>query len=206
MISTTPTVYVVDDEPGVRRGLCRLLDSAGIAASPFASPEEFLRGFEPDAAGCIVLDMEMPVTDGLTLQERLARSGNKLPVIFLSGHADVPRSVQAMKNGAVEFLTKPVKDEVLLAAVAAAFQKDEDARRARAEVAGIKARLALLTPREHEVMEHVISGKLNKQIAGDLGTAEQTVKVHRGRVMEKLKVQSVAELVRLVERTRNGES
>ena len=206
MISAMPTVYVVDDEPAVRKGLCRLLDSAGIAASPFASPEEFLRRFEPDAAGCIVLDMEMPVTDGLTLQERLARRGNKLPVIFLSGHADVPRSVQAMKNGAVEFLTKPVKDEVLLAAVAAAFQKDEDARRARAEVAGIQARLALLTPREHEVMEHVISGKLNKQIAGDLGTAEQTVKVHRGRVMEKLKVQSVAELVRLVERTRNGES
>jgi FixJ family two-component response regulator len=152
-----------------------------------------------------VLDLDMPAVNGLELQRILATKGSVLPVIFLTGHGDVPKSVQAMKRGASDFLTKPVNDKDLLAAVRAAIEKDRLLRRRQTELSEIRARLVTLTPREREVLEHVVTGKLNKQIAGDLGTVEQTVKVHRARVMEKLKVQSVAELVRLTERCRiNG--
>jgi FixJ family two-component response regulator len=197
-----PTVFVVDDEDAVRKALSRLLRSAEIDAVVFASGADFLGAHDPDTPGCLLLDVSMPGFDGLELQQTLAARGSDLPIIFLSGRADVPISVQAMKQGAADFLTKPVRDEVLLIAVRNAFEKDRAARTTRAELGDIATRLATLTRREREVLEHVVSGQLNKQIAGDLGTVEQTVKVHRARVMEKMKVQSLAELVRLVERSR----
>ena len=196
----TPTVFFVDDEAAVRKAVSRLLRSAHIGVAAFASPGEFLAARDPDVPGCLLLDVAMPGHSGPDLQRMLGGRDGTLPIIFLSGHADVPISVEAMKDGAVDFLTKPVRDEVLLAAVQAAFEKDRVARTARREQAGISARLATLTPREREVLDHVITGELNKQIAGALGTVEQTIKVHRARVMEKMQVHSVAELVRLVER------
>src|SRR5438132_13586427 len=150
--------------------------------------------------GCLVLDVGMPALDGLELQHILAEAGSLLPIIFLTGTSDIPKSVQAMKHGASDFLTKPVNDEDLLAAVRVALEKNRALRRQRAELSEIRARLATLTPREREVLEYVVTGKLNKQIAGDLGTVEQTVKVHRARVMQKVEVHSVDELVRLPER------
>jgi len=147
-----------------------------------------------------VLDVAMPALDGLQLQHILATAGSLLPIIFLTGTSDIPKSVQAMKHGASDFLTKPVNDEDLLAAVRMAIQKDRDRRREQSELSEIRTRLATLTPREREVLEYVVAGKLNKQIAGDLGTVEQTIKVHRARAMQKMRVQSVAELVRLTQR------
>ena len=196
----SPTVFVVDDYAPVRSAVSRLLRAAGFAVAAFASPEEFLAQYDPHTPGCLVLDLDMPAVNGLELQRILARKGSVLPIIFLTGHGDVPKSVQAMKRGAIDFLTKPVNDENLLAAVRAAIEKDRALRREQTELSEIRARLATLTPREREVLEHVVTGKLNKQIAGDLGTVEQTVKVHRARVMQKMRVQSVAELVRLTER------
>jgi FixJ family two-component response regulator len=201
----SPIVFVVDDYAPIRRAVSRLLRAAGFAVVAFASPQEFLAEYDPRTPGCLVLDLDMPAVNGLELQRILATKGSVLPIIFLSGHGDVPKSVQAMKYGASDFLTKPVNDKDLLAAIRVAIEKDRAIRREQADRSEIRARLATLTPREREVLEHVVTGKLNKQIAGDLGTVEQTVKVHRARVMEKLKVQSVAELVRLTERYRiNG--
>ncbi len=196
----SPTVFVVDDYAPVRSAVSRLLRAAGFAVAAFASPEEFLAQYDPHTPGCLVLDLDMPAVNGLELQRILARKGSVLPIIFLTGHGDIPKSVQAMKRGAIDFLTKPVNDENLLAAVRAAIEKDRALRREQTKLSEIRARLATLTPREREVLEHVVTGKLNKQIAGDLGTVEQTVKVHRARVMQKMRVQSVAELVRLTER------
>lgn len=198
----TPVVFFVDDEAAVRKAVARLLRSAQIEVAAFASPAEFLAAHDPDAPGCLLLDVNMPGMTGPELQHALGGRDGSRPIIFLSGRADVPISVNAMKDGAVDFLTKPVRDEVLLAAVRAAFEKDRVARIARLEHAGVAARLATLTPREREVLEHVVAGELNKQIAAALGTAEKTVKVHRGRVMEKMAVRSLAELVRLCERAR----
>ena len=195
----SPTVFVVDDYAPVRSAVSRLLRAAGFAVAAFASPEEFLAQYDPHTPGCLVLDLDMPAVNGLELQRILARKGSVLPIIFLTGHGDVPKSVQAMKRGAIDFLTKPVNDENLLAAVRAAIEKDRALRREQTELSEIRARLATLTPREREVL-HVVTGKLNKQIAADLGTVQQTVKVHRARVMQKMRVQSVAELVRLTER------
>ncbi len=201
----SPTVFVVDDYAPVRSAVSRLLRAAGFAVAAFASPEEFLAQYDPHTPGCLVLDLDMPAVNGLELQRILARKGSVLPIIFLTGHGDVPKSVQAMKRGAIDFLTKPVNDENLLAAVRAAIEKDRALRREQAELSEIRERLATLTPREREVLEYVVAGKLNKQIAGNLGTVEQTVKVHRARVMQKMKAQSVAELVRFTERCRiNG--
>ncbi len=201
----TPTVFVVDDYAPVRRAISRLLRAVGFAVVAFASPQEFLAQYDPRIPGCLVLDLDMPAVNGLELQRILATKGSVLPIIFLTGHGDVPKSVQAMKLGASDFLTKPVNDKDLLAAIRAAIEKDRVLRRRQTELAEIRARLATLTPREREVLEHVVIGKLNKQIASDLGTVEQTVKVHRARVMQKLRLQSVAELVRLTERCRiNG--
>ncbi len=196
----SPTVFVVDDYAPVRSAVSRLLRAAAFAVAAFASPEEFLAQYDPHTPGCLVLDLDMPAVNGLELQRILARKGSVLPIIFLTGHGDIPKSVQAMKRGAIDFLTKPVNDENLLAAVRAAIEKDRALRREQTDLSEIRARLATLTPREREVLEHVVTGKLNKQIAGDLGTVEQTVKVHRARVMQKMRVQSVAELVRLTER------
>ena len=195
-----PTVFVVDDDPAVLKSLSRLLRSARLDVVTFSSPREFLERHDPSAPGCLVLDVAMPGLNGLELQEALTAKGSELPIIFLTGHGDIPMSVQAMKRGAVDFLTKPVNDEDLLKAIHVAIEKDRLQRQTRAEVAEIQQRLATLTPREREVMEHVISGQLNKQTAAELGTVEKTIKVHRALVMEKMKVQSVAELVRLAEK------
>ncbi len=206
-MTTSPshTIFVVDDYAPVRRAVSRLLHAAGFAVVAFASPQEFLAQYDPRIPGCLVLDLDMPAVNGLELQRILATKGSVLPIIFLTGHGDVPQSVQAMKRGASDFLTKPVNDKDLLAAIRVAIEKDRVLRRRQTELAEIRARLATLTPREREVLEHVVIGKLNKQIASDLGTVEQTVKVHRARVMQKLRLQSVAELVRLTERCRiNG--
>ena len=197
---TTPTVFVVDDYAPVRSSISRLLRAAGFAVAGFASARDFLAQYDPSVAGCLVLDLAMPALNGLELQRILEKTGSLLPIIFLTGHGDIPKSVQAMKHGASDFLTKPVNDEDLLAAVRMAIEKDRALRREQAELSEIRARLATLTPREREVLEYVVAGKLNKQIAGDLGTVEQTVKAHRAQVMEKMRVQSVAELVRLTQR------
>jgi FixJ family two-component response regulator len=195
-----PTVFVVEDDPAVRKAISRLLRSAGIAVAVFAGPKEFLAQYDPATPGCLVLDIAMPVFDGLQLQAALGKKVSTLPIIFLTGHGDVSKSVQAMKGGAFDFFTKPVKDKDLLRAVRAAIEKDGIGRREQAKLSDISARLAVLTPREREVLELVVAGKLNKQIAGDLGITEATVKMHRARVMTKMKVQSVAELACLTER------
>jgi FixJ family two-component response regulator len=200
-----PTVFVVDDYAPVRTSISRLLRAHGFAVATFGSPQEFLTQYDPHTPGCLVLDVAMPALNGLELQRILATKGSALPIIFLTGHGNVPKSVQAMKHGASDFLTKPVNDKELLAAVRTAIEKDRALRQRQIELSEIRARLATLTPREREVLEHIVTGQLNKQIAGDIGTVEQTVKVHRAHLMQKLKVQSVAELVRLTERCRiNG--
>ena len=195
-----PTVFVVDDYAAGRRSISRLLRTAGFAVTAFASAKEFLAQYDPETRGCLVLDLAMPEISGLDLQGILAGKGSLLPIIFLTAHGDIPKSVQAMKRGASDFLIKPVNDEDLLAAVRVAIEKDRALRREQAELSEIHTRLATLTPREREVLEYVVAGKLNKQIAGELGTVEQTVKIHRAHVMQKMKVQSVAELVRLTQR------
>jgi FixJ family two-component response regulator len=194
------TVFVVDDDAAIRKAVSRLLRSAGIAVAVFESPPEFLAQYDPTARGCLVLDLAMPGFNGLQLQTVLGERGSILPIIFLSGHGDVSKSVQAMKGGAFDFLTKPVNAKNLLPAIRAAFERDAVARRQQAELSEIRARLDTLTPREREVLEHVVTGKLNKQVAGDLGITEATVKMHRARVIAKMKAQSVAELARLTER------
>jgi FixJ family two-component response regulator len=200
MMTSSPTVFIVDDDSAVLKSLARLLRSARLNVMAFGSPQEFLERHDPRAPGCLVLDLAMPGLNGLELQAALTVKGNAIPIIFLTGHGNIPASVQAMKRGALDFLTKPVNDDDLLKAVQAAMEQDRIARIARAELEDIQARLDSLTPREREVLTHVVSGQLNKQTAADLGTVEKTIKVHRGRVMEKMKVQSVAELVRLAER------
>jgi FixJ family two-component response regulator len=194
------TVFIVDDDPGVLRALARLVGAASYRARTFASPEAFLSQHDPAEPGCAVFDVAMPDVDGLELQQLLFDSGIDRPIIFVTGQGDIPTSVRAMRAGAVDFLTKPVSGEALLAAVARAQELDAQARRDRNETASIEARLATLTPREREVLTHVVAGRLNKQIAGDLGTVEKTIKVHRGRMMSKLGVRTVQDLVRLAER------
>jgi FixJ family two-component response regulator len=200
MNEAVPTVLVIDDDPSVLKSLARLLCSIELNVATFATPEEFLNQFEPGIHGCLVIDFAMPNLNGLELQQELAARGNELPVIFLTGRGDIPMSVQAMKQGAVDFLTKPVHDHDLIEAIHAAIEKDRMNRRAHDELNEIRKKLATLTPREREVLNHVVSGKLNKQIAADLGTVEKTIKVHRGHLMTKLKVRSLADLVRLAER------
>jgi FixJ family two-component response regulator len=191
-------VFVVDDNPGVRRSLSRLLRSAGFEPLAFGSGEEFLSQLPADAPGCLILDISMPGLDGLSLQREISSRGNGLAIVFLTGHGDIPQSVRAMKSGAVDFLTKPVDDEVLLAAVRQGLEAERAGRQARREVAEIESHLAKLTEREREVLDGVVAGRLNKQIAGDLGITEKTVKVHRARVMAKMAASSLAELVRFV--------
>lgn len=200
MSEAASTVFVVDDDPAVLKSLARLLRSARLNVATFVSPQAFLAGHDPHAPGCLLLDVSMPGLNGLELQDALAARGSATPIVFLTGRGDVPTSVQAMKSGALDFLTKPVNDNNLIAALRSAIDKDRVARRARAEVDDILQRLATLTPREREVLQHVISGHLNKRTASELGTVEKTIKVHRARVMEKMKVQSVAELVRLADK------
>jgi FixJ family two-component response regulator len=198
--SSSAIVFVVDDDAAIRKAVSRLLRSAGIAVAAFASPKEFLAQHDPATPGCLVLDLAMPGFDGFRLQTALRETGSTLPIIFLTGQADVSKSVQAMKGGAFDFLTKPVNAKNLLPAIRAAMERDAVARREQAELSEIRARLDTLTPRERELLGHVVAGKLNKQTAGDLGISEATVKMHRARVMAKMNVQSVAELTRLTER------
>ncbi|MGB8169634.1 MAG: response regulator [Chthoniobacteraceae bacterium] len=193
-------VFLVDDEPLVLRAVSRLLRSAGLRVETFASPADFLARGDLAGQGCLVLDIAMPRLTGLDLQRELAARGSHLPIIFLTGRADVPMTVQALKGGAVDFLTKPVDDAVLLAAIGRALESGRVAREQRADLDAIRARLATLTPREREVLDQIAAGRLNKQVAADLGTVEKTIKVHRGRVMEKMQVASIAELARLIER------
>ena len=200
MSQAGPTVFIVDDDPAVLKSLSRLLRVSQFTVVTFGSPQEFLERHDPHTPGCLVLDVAMPGLNCLELQEALTAKGSPIPIIFLTGHGDIPMSVQAIKGGALDFLTKPVHDKDLLKAVEAALEKDRIERQSRAELDDIQERLATLTPREREVLIHVVSGQLNKQIAYDLGTVEKTIKVHRARVMEKMKVGSVAELVRLTER------
>lgn len=199
-MSNRPKVFVIDDEADLRKALSRLLLAEGIDVETFGSAGEFLDRLADDATGCVVLDVAMPGLDGLELQHRLGQRKAALPIVFLTGRGDIPMSVRAIKAGAIDFLTKPVKRAELLHAVQLAFTQVEAERVQLQANAELCARLARLTPREREVLEHVISGKLNKVIAARLGTTEQTIKVHRGRVMEKLGVGSVAELVRIAER------
>ena len=194
-----PTVFLVDDEASVLKALARLLRSAALNTEAFRSPEEFLQHYDTHAPGCLVLDVAMPGLNGLDLQRALADKGSELPIIFLTARGDIPMSVQAMKQGAVDFLTKPANDEDLLAAIRAAIDKDRASRQAGAERSRIRQQLAMLTPREREVLHHIIAGKLNKQVAADLGIVEKTIKVHRARVMKKMNVRSLAELVRVAE-------
>lgn len=192
-----PIVFLVDDDPGILKALSRLLRAEGYTVRAFNSAEEFLLAHDPVAPGCVVLDMRMPNIDGLALQQALLASGSERFMIFITGHGDIAASVQAMKAGAVDFLTKPFHDEDFLAAVRCAIAKDEHARKVRLELQSIRWRMESLTPREHQVLEHVVAGRLNKQIAADLGIAEKTIKVHRARAMEKMGVASLAELVRM---------
>ena len=200
MTSGTAIVFIVDDDVSVLKGVKRLLRSAGFAAETFASAREFLEQYDRNVAGCVILDLAMPGFDGLQMQQALADRDSVLPIIFLTGRGDIPTSVRAMKGGAVDFLTKPASDDELLAAVRGAIQRCEVLHRVREEVATIRRRAATLTPREREVLAHLLSGKLNKQIAADLGTVEHTIKIHRARVMQKMQARTLAALVRLAER------
>jgi FixJ family two-component response regulator len=189
-------VYLLDDEPGMVKAVTRLLRANGFEVQGFTTATSFLEAYRPGSNSCLILDVAMPELDGLHLQTRLMHEGILLPIVFLTGHGDIPMSVRAMKAGAVDFLTKPVKDADLLHAVRAALVRAAEQR----ETAAISARLTRLTRREREVMEHVIAGKLNKQIASDLGTGEQNIKIHRGRMMQKMGLVSVADLVRVAEK------
>jgi FixJ family two-component response regulator len=200
MSSADATVFVVDDDPPVLKATARVLRSLGLNVVTFESPREFLDRYTVEASGCLLLDLSMPGVNGLQLQQAIASLGGTTPIIFLSGHGDIPSSVSAMKGGACDFLTKPADEAQLLDAVRAALEKDRAARSVRREMADIRSRLDVLTPREREVLEHVVAGRLNKQIAADLGTVEKTIKVHRARVMEKMQVDSLAELVQVSQR------
>jgi FixJ family two-component response regulator len=200
-VSDRAVVYVVDDDPMICTALRRLLQSAGLAAETFASGKAFLAQPVSDRPACLVLDLRLPGGSGLELQQTLRQAGRDLPIVFVTGHGDVPSTVRAMKDGAVDFLEKPFNDEDLLACVERALAHSVRHREERAARHEVEARLHQLTKREHEVMLQVITGKLNKQIAADLGISEKTIKVHRGRVMQKMRVDSVVELARLIERT-----
>jgi FixJ family two-component response regulator len=200
MTSTTPTVHVVDDDDSLRTALLRLLRAAGFEARGHGSAGEFLLARAPDAPGCVVLDVNLPGPSGLDVQTAFAGQDDAPPIIFLTGQGDIPMSVRAMKAGAVDFLTKPVRREALLAAVRTALARDTENRSARAVSGALQARFEALTPRERAVFQLVVAGKLNKQIAAELRTSERTVKAHRARVMVKMQVASLAELVHVAGR------
>ncbi len=193
-------IFLVDDDPGVLKALTRMLTTQGYEVRAFASSTEFLAQHDQSIPGCAIFDVSMPGLDGIELQAALQAGGVERPVIFITGVGDIPMTVQAMKAGAVDFLTKPIRSRQLLAAVALAAEKEAQALALRSELASINDRISSLTPREREVLTHVVAGRLNKQIAADLGTVEKTIKLHRGRMMHKMGVRTVADLVRMAER------
>jgi len=194
-----PVIAIVDDDPSVREGLSSLIRSAGLKVETFTSAQEFLARPDTDAASCLVLDLQLPGLSGLDLQKRMAEVGLEIPIVFLTGHGNIPASVQAMKAGAVEFLTKPFDDEELLRAIQEAIDRDRHTRKQHADLRELRERYESLTAREQEVMQQVVSGRLNKQIAAELNITEFTVKIHRGRVMRKMHADSLADLVRMAE-------
>ena len=199
MNETLPIVFVVDDESAVGVSIKRLLHSVGLEARHFTSASEFLRAKRPDAPGCIVLDVRLPDLSGLDLQQELAKANVDLPVIFVTGHADIPMTVRAMKAGAVEFLTKPFREQELLEAVQRAISRHRQIRDQRASMRVLQSRYELLTPREREVFPLVASGLLNKQVAAELNASEKTIKVHRGQLMQKMEAHSLSDLIRMAE-------
>jgi FixJ family two-component response regulator len=200
MPEAEPIVFVVDDDPSVCRAIRRLIGSVGLQVELFGSAQEFLRSKRADGPGCLVLDIRLPGISGLDFQRQLAEANIHIPIIFITAHGDIPMTVRAMKAGAVEFLTKPFRDQDLLDAIHVALERDRAKRKQEAEVATLRQRWESLTPREREVLPLVVSGLLNKQIAGEIGTSEATVKVHRSQLMRKMGADSVADLVRLAER------
>lgn len=198
------TVYLVDDDPAVRKSLARVIREAGWEVESFDSAETFLARARRGLEGCLVLDVTMPGIDGMELQQRLAQEGLSLPIVFLTGHGDIAMSVRAIKAGADDFLTKPVSSEALLSAVRRAIERDGTTREAKAELAALEQRFSRLTDREREVLVALAAGKLNKQIAADLGVVEQTVKYHRARIMQRLQARTAAELMHIAARLRIG--
>ena len=200
MTETEAIVFLVDDDASVREALARLIRSAGLRVEAFGSAEAFLERPRPAAPSCLLLDVQLPELSGLDLQQRMAAASNDIPIIFITGHGDIPTTVRAMKAGAVEFLTKPLVAGEVLESIHQAIARDRTARNQHRETDELRSRQASLTPREEQVMARVVSGLLNKQIAGELGISEETVKVHRGHVMRKMAAESLAELVRMSQR------
>jgi FixJ family two-component response regulator len=202
MTEPAPIVFVVDDDTSVRRAIKRLVESEGLRVELFGSAPEFLQGRRLDAPSCLVLDIKLPGITGLDFQHQLSEAGIRIPIIFITGHGDIPMTVRAMKAGAVEFLTKPFLGENLLDAIRIALKRDRTRRKEESEIAVLQERFASLTPREQEILPLVVSGRPNKQIAADLGTSEITIKVHRGSIMRKMQAEYLADLVRMAGRLR----
>ena len=195
-----PTVFIVDDDRGLRQAIHDLVESVGLRAESFASGEDFLRAKRMNRPSCLVLDVRLPQMSGLDFQQRLTETGIQIPIIFITAHGDIPMSVRALKSGALEFLTKPFRDQDLLDAIHQALERDRVAREQESEIHNLQERVRTLTAREQEVMNLVVSGMLNKQIASEIGTSEATVKIHRGNVMRKMKAGSVVDLVRMADK------